>query len=83
MGPRGERGLDGGPAEAHEGPDRADEHVALADERAHRGRVLDVGHARLEAAEVGRERGQALARPRGEDGRAPRSTRARAVSSPV
>ena len=67
VGPRGERGLDGGLAEAHEGPDRADEHVALADERADRGRVPDVGHARLEAAEVGRERLQALARPRGED----------------
>ena len=68
MGARGQRGLDRGPAEAHEGPDRADEHVAGADERADRGRIADVGDARLEPAEGRRERLQATARPRGEDG---------------
>ena len=39
-----------------EGADGADEHVARVDQRRDRGRVGDVGGARLEAAELGGQR---------------------------
>ncbi len=80
VGAGADRRLERGIAPAHERPDRRDEHVALIDERAHGCGVRDVGHARLEAAELGGERLQAGRVARGEHRGARHGARARARS---